>query len=248
MDPRGAVFLVTGAASGLGAACVRALRDAGAVPVGVDVRDVSGASGLYLRADATSEPEMRNALASARDQCGRIDGLIACAGIAVSQRAVAKDGATPLDSFERALRINVLGTFNAARLVGEAIARQGRPNSGESAGVIVMTSSVAAFDGQIGQSAYAASKGAVAALTLPLAREFASFNVRVASIAPGLFDTPMLAGLPEEARARLAEQPAFPKRLGRPEEFAALALHIIENEMINGETIRLDGAIRLPAR
>jgi NAD(P)-dependent dehydrogenase (short-subunit alcohol dehydrogenase family) len=156
--------------------------------------------------------------------------------------------ATPLDSFERALRVNVVGTFNAARLVGEAIARQGRPASTESAGVIVMTSSVAAFDGQIGQAAYAASKGAVAALTLPLAREFATFGVRVASIAPGLFDTPMLAGLPEEARARLAEQPAFPKRLGRPEEFAALALHIIENEMINGETIRLDGAIRLPAR
>ena len=247
MNARGAAFLVTGASSGLGAACVRALQAAGAFPVGIDLRDPADRAHPFVRGDVTSETDVQSAIALAVREFGRIDGAIACAGIASSQRAVTKDGPQPLAPFERALHVNVVGTFNVVRLVGGAIAQRAEAGDG-TAGVIVMTSSVAAFDGQIGQTAYAASKGAVAALTLPLAREFARFNVRVASIAPGLFDTPMLAGIPDEARASLAAQPPFPKRLGRPEEFAALVLHIIENEMINGETIRLDGALRMAAR
>ena len=247
MNPNGAVFLVTGAASGLGAASVAALTAAGAIPFGFDLHKSQLDERQSATGDVTNEGDVRVAIARALATFGRIDGLIACAGVAVSERAVTREGAAPLGSFVRALEVNVVGTFNVVRLVAETISQQEAPSEG-SAGVIVMTSSIAAFDGQVGQAAYAASKGAIAAMTLPLAREFASFRVRVASIAPGLFDTPMLQGIPPEARLSLAGQPAYPKRFGRPDEFAALALHIVENEMINGETIRLDGGLRMAAR
>jgi NAD(P)-dependent dehydrogenase (short-subunit alcohol dehydrogenase family) len=198
----------------------------------------------FIKADVASEADVQAAVDAALSSFGRIDGLVSAAGVAVAERVLPKEGPQPLAHFIRSIQTNLVGTFNAIRLAAAAMASNTPADNGER-GVIVNTASVAAFDGQIGQAAYSASKGGIVAMTLPIAREFARFGIRVMTIAPGTFDTPLLAGLPEAARLSLAEQVPFPPRLGRPEEYAALVRHIFENEMLNGEVIRLDGAIRM---
>ena len=244
--------LVTGGASGLGGATVDMVVAAGGRAVIVDINDEAGRAKAgrlgdrvrYVRADVTSENEMAQAIETATRELGGLHGLVNAAGIAVAERVLPKDGVQPLAHFARTIQINLIGTFNAIRLAAAAMAAN-EPNAAGERGVIVNTASVAAFDGQIGQAAYAASKGGIVSLTLPIAREFARMGVRVMTIAPGTFDTALLAGLPEAARQSLAQQVPFPPRLGRPEEYAALVRHIFENEMLNGEVIRLDGAIRM---
>jgi NAD(P)-dependent dehydrogenase (short-subunit alcohol dehydrogenase family) len=250
----GKTILVTGGASGLGGACVRAFAGAGAHAVILDIGDRGaelakelGAKVRFAKTDVTNEEQVNAAIELAVREFGGIHGAINCAGIATAERAVGKNGPLPLERFARVINVNLIGTFNVVRLAAAQMMRQ--PVEGlEDRGVIVCTASVAAFDGQIGQAAYAASKGGIVGLTLPLAREFAQSNIRVCSIAPGTFDTPMLAGLPEEARMSLGKQVPFPSRLGDPAEYAALARHIFENQMLNGEVIRLDGAIRMAPR
>jgi NAD(P)-dependent dehydrogenase (short-subunit alcohol dehydrogenase family) len=245
--------LVTGGASGLGAATARRLARLGARVVLADLNADAvsalarelGASARFVAADVADADSMQHAVDAAAEAGLRI--LVCCAGVATAEKALGKDGPLDLGRFERVVRINLLGTFNAVRLAAARMV-QNQPDGEGERGVIVMTASVAAFDGQIGQPAYAASKAGVAGMTLPLARELARYGIRVVSIAPGIFDTPMLAGLPEAARASLGQQVPFPPRLGRPDEFAALAQHIVENPMLNGETIRLDGAIRMAPR
>ncbi len=252
MRVAGSTFLVAGGSSGLGAACVRALAaDGGRVVVADRNRSAGdtlaaelGAGVRFAEADVTDEAAVRAAVRLATDTFGGLHGAVNCAGVAVAERVLGKSGPHPLDAFERVIRVNLIGTFNVARLAAEAMAQAPAGPGGER-GVLVNTASVAAFDGQIGQAAYAASKGGVVALALPLARELARSGIRVVTIAPGIFDTPLLAGLPEAARQSLAQQVPFPPRLGRPDEFAALVKHVIENEMLNGEVIRLDGALRM---
>ncbi|HZT81720.1 MAG TPA: 3-hydroxyacyl-CoA dehydrogenase [Gemmataceae bacterium] len=248
-------FLVTGGSSGLGAACVRMLAGAGGNVVIADLAREGGeklAAELgprvrYVHTDVTSEASAAGAVLAATEGFGGLNGLITCAGIGLAERVLGKHGPHPLDKFTRVIHVNLVGTFNVLRLAAEAMSK-GTPNEAGERGVVVCTASVAAFDGQIGQAAYSASKGGVVAMTLPVARELARFGIRVVTIAPGIFDTPLLAGLPEAARASLGQQVPFPPRLGRPDEFAALARHIIENEMLNGEVIRLDGALRMAAK
>jgi NAD(P)-dependent dehydrogenase (short-subunit alcohol dehydrogenase family) len=248
----GSVALVTGGASGLGFATAAALTAAGARVVLLDLPSSGGADAAttlpratFAPADVTDEDSVAAAVDLAAAQ-GDLRIVVNCAGIATPGRAVGRTGPLPLAEFERVVRVNLVGTFNVVRL---AAARMREVSiAGEERGVIVNTASVAAFDGQIGQPAYAASKAAVAGMTLPLAREFASALIRVVTIAPGVFETPMMAGLPPEAQASLAREVPHPARLGRPEEYAALVRHIVENPMLNGETIRLDGAIRMPPR
>lgn len=254
MDIAGKTFLVTGGASGLGGACVRELHGAGAnvvildlAPHGEDLAKELGAKVKFAKTDVTSEADVLGAIKVAMDSFGAVHGAINCAGIATAERAVGKSGPQPLANFTKVVTINAIGTFNVIRLVAAEMMKRAVEGT-EDRGVIIMTASVAAFDGQIGQVAYTASKGAVAAMTLPLAREFSQNNIRVCTIAPGTFDTPMMAGLPEEARISLGKQTPFPPRLGNPKEYAALARHIIENQMLNGETIRLDGSIRMAPR
>jgi NAD(P)-dependent dehydrogenase (short-subunit alcohol dehydrogenase family) len=252
MIPTGKTFLVTGGASGLGGATARMLVDASANVVILDVNAETGQKAAkelgprahFRRTDVTSEAEVRAALVAAMECFGDVHGAINAAGIGTAEKVLGKAGPHALESFERTIRINLIGTFNVIRLVAEALAAHPSTASGER-GVIVNTASVAAFDGQIGQAAYAASKGGIVAMTLPIARELAKSGVRVMTIAPGIFDTPLLAGLPEAARQSLGQQVPFPSRLGRPDEYAALVRHIIENEMLNGEVIRLDGALRM---
>jgi NAD(P)-dependent dehydrogenase (short-subunit alcohol dehydrogenase family) len=253
MDLRGAPFIVSGAASGLGAATARMLAGAGARVLLAD-RDVERGEALaraldaaFCETDVTSEADAVRAVAMARARFGGLRGLVNCAGIAVSERVLGRDGVHDLETFMRVLRVNLGGTFNMTRVAAAAMA-EGEPDAGGERGVVICTASVAAFDGQIGQAAYSASKGGVAAMTLPLARELARHGVRVVSIAPGIFDTPMLAALPQAVRESLAASVPFPARLGRPDEYAALAVQIAENSMINGETIRLDGALRMAPR
>ena len=246
--------LVTGGASGLGLATARALADAGAEVVIVDLPSSNGESipGVtFAAADVTNEDQVRAAIAKATKPL-RI--VVNCAGIATAERTLGKEGPMPLDHFERVIRVNLIGTFNVIRLAAEAMALtepvasaglNGSVQGEAERGVIVNTASVAAFDGQIGQAAYSSSKGGVAAMTLPIARELAPRLIRVMTIAPGIFDTPMMAGLPQAARDSLGQQVPHPSRLGRPEEYAALVKHIVENPMLNGEVIRLDGAIRM---
>jgi NAD(P)-dependent dehydrogenase (short-subunit alcohol dehydrogenase family) len=255
VKPEGRTFLVTGGASGLGRATAEALADAGASVVILDLNERAGAALAaergsrvrYVRADVASEPEVADAIRLAREAFGGLHGVVNAAGIAAAEKVLGKSGPHALDSFERTIRINLVGTFNVARLAAAAMAAQDPTESGER-GVVVNTASIAAFEGQIGQAAYAASKGGIAALTLPLARELARSAIRVVAIAPGIFDTPLMAGLPEAARASLGEQVPFPSRLGRPAEYASLVLHVIQNEMLNGEVIRLDGALRMAPR
>ncbi len=198
----------------------------------------------FVRADVTSEADVQHAVDTAVKELGGLHGLVNAAGIGAAERVLPKEGVQPLANFTRVIQINLIGTFNVIRLAAAAMATN-EPTSAGERGVIVNTASVAAFDGQIGQAAYSASKGGIVGMTLPIAREFARVGIRVMTIAPGTFDTPLLAGLPEAARESLAQQVPFPSRLGRPEEYAALVRHIFENEMLNGEVIRLDGAIRM---
>lgn len=253
MDVAGNVALVTGGASGLGRATGEALAAAGAQVVLVDLPGTDGAAvaeGLgggarFAPADVTDESQVREAVGLA-SSLGPLRVVVSCAGIVQAKRLVGRDGLMPLAGFEQVVRVNLLGTVTVMGVAAEAM--QSVPQRGEERGVVVNTASVAAFDGQIGQTAYAASKGAVASLTLPAARELAASRIRVMAIAPGTFETPMMAGLSEEVRDSLAAQVPHPSRLGRPAEYAALVRHIVENPMLNGEVIRLDGAIRMGPR
>ncbi|WP_238120666.1 MULTISPECIES: 3-hydroxyacyl-CoA dehydrogenase [unclassified Xanthobacter] len=249
------VFLVTGAGSGLGAAVSRMLVGEGAKVVGLDINAEAGATVAaelgeafrFQKADVTSEADGLAAVTLAKEVFGAVHGLVNCAGVAPGEKVVGREGPHRLESFARAVTINLIGTFNMLRLAADAITKAEPGPDGER-GVIINTASIAAFDGQIGQCAYAASKGGVAALTLPAARELARFGVRVVTIAPGIFETPMMAGMPPEVQDALGKGVPFPPRLGRPPEYAALVKHIIENIMLNGEVIRLDGALRMPPR
>ena len=253
MDIKGHAAVVTGGASGLGAATAEELARAGAKVACLDV-NLDGAravadriGGCAVRCDVTDGEQAAVALAQARDQHGAARILINCAGVGPAKRIVGRDGPMPLADFERVIAINLIGTFNMMRLAA-ADMQNLSPLADEERGVIISAASVAAFEGQIGQAAYSASKGGVAALTMPAAREFAQFGIRVNAIAPGIFHTPMLMALPEEAQKSLAAAVPFPKLLGRPDQFASLARHIIENTYINGEVIRLDGALRMAPR
>ena len=261
MQIQGSIALVTGGASGLGLATATALHAAGARVVlvdlpqsrGTEAAESVGEGAAFTPADVTSEADVRAAIETAI-RLGPLRIVVNCAGVGTPGKILGRDGVLPLADFERVVRINLFGTFNVLRLAAAAMAENDPDAGGPGApggsgtperGVIINTASVAAFDGQIGQPAYAASKGAVAALTLPAARELARQLIRVMTIAPGIFDTPMMASLPEAARESLGSQVPHPSRLGRPEEYAALVRHIVENPMLNGETIRLDGAIRM---
>lgn len=255
MDVRGKAFIVTGAASGLGAATARALTTHGARVLvadrdegrGLATQEALGEGAVFRPVDVTDETGVEGAVSDAVEAFGRLDGVVCCAGIVVARRTVGRDGPHPLDLFRRVIEVNLIGTWNVVRLAAPVIASN-QPGADGERGVMVLTSSVAAFEGQVGQAAYAASKGGVAALTLPLAREFARDGIRVMAIAPGIFDTPMMGELPEAARASLGTQVPFPSRLGRPEEYADLVLAIVGNRMLNGSVIRLDGAIRMAPR
>ena len=258
MDIANKGVLVTGGASGLGAACVRLLAQAGAKIVIADLNseaginlatehNQTGESTFFVKADVTSEESMQAAVRMAVETFGGLHVLINCAGIGIAQRVLGRDEPHSLAAFTKVIQINLIGTFNSIRLAAAAMA-QNAPNAGGERGVIINTASVAAFDGQIGQAAYSASKGGIVGMTLPIARDLSRNGIRVMTIAPGIFDTPLLGALPEPARVSLGQQVPFPPRLGRPDEYAALAKHIIENEMLNGEVIRLDGGIRMQPR
>ena len=252
MQIEGRTILVSGGASGLGGACAEMIVSAGGKAVILDVNESAGRAQAarlghdteFVRTNVTSSDDVQRAVDAAVRRFGAVHGAICAAGIAAAERVLGKEGVQPLDRFTRVIDINLTGTFNLIRLAAAAMSVNAPADSGER-GVIVSTASVAAFDGQVGQAAYAASKGGIVALTLPLAREFARIGIRVMTVAPGTFDTPLLAGLPQAARDSLAQQVPFPPRLGRPAEFAALVRHIFENEMLNGAVIRLDGAIRM---
>ncbi|MFC0284032.1 3-hydroxyacyl-CoA dehydrogenase [Camelimonas abortus] len=252
MDIRGISALVTGGGSGLGEATARAFAASGAKVTIVDVQEekarqvAADIGGVAVRADVTSEDDIRAAFRAAQEAHGVVRVVVNCAGVAPAVRVMSKKGVHALDIFQRTININLLGTFNVIRLCAEQLV-DAEP-VGEERGVIINTASVAAFDGQIGQAAYSASKGGVVGMTLPVARDLAQWGIRVCSIAPGIFLTPMLMGLPEEAQKSLGQQVPFPSRLGKPAEYARLALHIVENPMLNGEVIRLDGAIRMAPR
>ena len=240
-------FLVTGGGSGLGGATAAMLLDAGANVVVLDLQPPANAAErlLYVQTDVSSETAVQAAIDQALEQFGAVHGVVNCAGVAIVGKVLNKDGeAHPLDLFAKGIQVNLIGSFNVIRLAAKVMA-QSQPNAEGERGVIINTASVAAFDGQIGQASYAASKGGIVGMTLPIARELARFGIRVMTIAPGIFKTPMVAGLPEAAQESLGQQVPFPSRLGRPEEYAALVRHILENTMLNGEVIRLDGAIRM---
>jgi NAD(P)-dependent dehydrogenase (short-subunit alcohol dehydrogenase family) len=248
----GSVFLITGGASGLGAGTARMLVANGGKAILADVNDAQGqalaadlgAAVRFVRTDVTDEASGKAAVAAAQSAFGALSGLVNCAGIAIGEKVVGKEGPHALASFARTINVNLVGSFNLTRLAAEIMSRNA-PNASGERGVIVYTASVAAFDGQIGQAAYSASKAGLVGMTLPIARELARYGIRVMTIAPGLFETLMMAGLPAEVQASLGKSVPFPSRLGRPEEYASLVAEIIRNEMLNGETIRLDGAIRM---
>lgn len=250
------VFLVTGGGSGLGAACVNRFAGQGGKIVIADLDRSAGerlsarwkGAVRFVPTDVTSEPDVRAAVDAAWNGFGALHGIVNCAGIGTPAKVLSKEGEPhPLELFSRIVGVNLIGTFNVVRLAVASIVNRNPLQTGERA-VVINTASVAAFEGQIGQAAYSASKGGIVAMTLPLARELSRFGIRVMTIAPGIFETPMLAGLPEKARESLAQQVPFPPRLGNPDEYAALAQHILENEMLNGEVIRLDGAMRMGAK
>ncbi|HEY2838118.1 MAG TPA: 3-hydroxyacyl-CoA dehydrogenase [Pirellulales bacterium] len=252
MQLQGATFLVTGGGSGLGAATARRLVAGGGNALIADVNEAAG-RGLagelgkqarFVKTDVVDEASVRAAIEAAQSSFGSLRGAVNCAGVGIATRVLGKDGPHDLAAFARVIQINLIGTFNVIRLAAGAIS-QAPPLADGERGVIVNTASVAAFDGQIGQAAYSASKGGVVGMTLPIARELARVGIRVVTIAPGLFDTPMMQALPEEAKKSLGQQVPFPPRLGQPSEYASLVAHIVDNIMLNGETIRLDGAIRM---
>jgi 3-hydroxyacyl-CoA dehydrogenase/3-hydroxy-2-methylbutyryl-CoA dehydrogenase len=251
----GAGAIVAGGASGLGAATARLLAQNGARVAIADLNEEAGQAlaeelggpACAFKADVTNEDEVQAAVAGAVDAFGELRFAVSCAGIGWAERVVSKRGPAQLQYFETVVRVNLIGTFNVLRLSAAAMAGN-EPDEGGERGAVVMTASIAAFDGQIGQTAYASSKAGIVGLTLPAARDLARQGIRVCTIAPGTFDTPLLAALPEEARTALGEQIPFPSRLGQPPEFAALACHIAQNPMLNGETIRLDGALRMPPK
>jgi NAD(P)-dependent dehydrogenase (short-subunit alcohol dehydrogenase family) len=253
MDINNKHFIVSGAASGLGAETARALVEAGAKALLIDLNGPALQAhaeqlGMpHAIADITDAQQAETAVSAAVEAFGAIHGLVNCAGVVLGERILGRDAPHGLDSFARVINVNLIGSFNLLRLAAAAMVAN-TPDAAGNRGVIINTASVAAFDGQIGQAAYAASKGAIASLTLPAARELARHGIRVMTIAPGLFETPMMAGMSEEVRASLAAAVPFPPRLGKPAEYAALALHIIANDMLNGEVIRLDGALRMAAR
>jgi NAD(P)-dependent dehydrogenase (short-subunit alcohol dehydrogenase family) len=252
MDISGSTFLVTGGGSGLGAATAEMVVANGGNAIIADVNRSAGEAlalnlgrqARFIETDVAREEPARAAVEVALKAFGALHGLVNCAGIGLGERTVGKEGPHALASFTRVITINLIGTFNLIRLAAAAMAKQ-QPNASGERGVIVNTASVAAFDGQMGQAAYSASKAGIVGMTLPIARDLARNGIRVVTIAPGTFETPMLKGLPQEVQASLALQVPFPSRLGRPSEYAALVKHIVENEMLNGETIRLDGAIRM---
>ncbi len=255
MNLKGVVAVITGGSSGLGEATAREMAANGAKIAildlpdspGAKVAESLGAEAIFVAADVTAGDAVEQAIAKVVERFGAVHVLVNCAGIGRAQRTLTKEGPASLDVFNKVIQINLVGTFNAIRLAAVQMARNA-PNADGERGVIINTASVAAFEGQIGQAAYAASKGGVVGLTLPVARDLASTGIRVCTIAPGTFDTPMLAQLPEAARRALGAQIPFPSRLGKPEEYAKLARHIVENAMLNGETIRLDGALRMAPR
>ncbi len=255
MQIQGKVAVVTGGASGLGAANIHQLQAAGAKVAILDVNTEAGAalatqlgdSAIFIHTDVTDADNTEASIAQVHETFGAVDIAINCAGIGTPGRVLSRRGPLPLDTFDRVIRINLIGTFNVIRLAAARM-QENEANAEGERGVIINTASIAAFDGQIGQPAYAASKAGVVGMTLPIARELAAFGIRVMTIAPGIFDTPMLAGLPEPARESLGASVPFPPRLGQPDEFASLARYIIESPMLNGETIRLDGALRMAPR
>ncbi|MGH8686702.1 MAG: 3-hydroxyacyl-CoA dehydrogenase [Burkholderiales bacterium] len=250
MQIKNSVFLVTGGASGLGAATARMAADNGGKVVLADMQAEAGEKlakelgGRFVKCDVTAEADGKAAVALALKEFGGLHVLVNCAGIALAERTVGKEAPHDLARFARVVTVNLIGTFNMIRLAADAMVKAG-PNAAGERGVIINTASVAAYDGQIGQAAYSASKGGVVGMTLPVARDLSRNGIRVCTIAPGIFETPMLLGLPKEAQDSLGKQVPFPSRLGKPVEYAQLARAIIENEMLNGETIRLDGAIRM---
>lgn len=260
-------FLVTGGASGLGLATAKMIVTNGGNALILDINETAGQEAqqaigdqcLFVKTDVTSEESVQNTINQGIEKFGQLHGAINCAGIGPAKRVVGKDGPHPLDFFQKVININLVGTFNVIRLAAHSITAPPAPSRGADntsseggggfdTGIIINTASVAAFDGQIGQAAYSASKGGIVAMTLPIAREFARMGIRVMTIAPGIFETPLMANFPQEAKDSLGKQVPFPPRLGRPDEFAALVKHIIENQMLNGEVIRLDGAIRMGAK
>lgn len=255
MDVKDVVVMITGGGSGLGAASAREFAKAGASIVVMDLASSPGAQvaaelghqALFVTADVTSESEVSEAIAKAIGRFKSIHVLINCAGIAIGERILTREGPAALRRFVKVIEVNLIGTFNVTRLVAAEMAKN-QPNADGERGVVINTASVAAFEGQIGQAAYSASKGGVMSMTITLARDLASFGIRVCTIAPGTFETPMLATLPEPVRKALEANIPFPRRLGKASEYAMLARHIVENPMLNGETIRLDGALRMPPR
>lgn len=252
MQLNGSTFIVTGGASGLGEGTVRLFAEGGANVVIADLQADKGeaiarelgARARFARTDVTQEDDAKATVALALREFGGLQGLVNCAGIAVAERTISKNGPHVFANFVRCININLIGTFNMIRIAADAMSK-GQPNAGGERGVIVNTASVAAFDGQIGQAAYSASKGGIVGMTLPIARDLSRDGIRVCTIAPGIFETPMMKGMSKEVQDSLARQVPFPSRLGRPADYAKLARQIVENEMLNAETIRLDGAIRM---
>ncbi len=255
MQIQNKTFIITGGASGLGLATAKMIVENGGNAVILDINEDAGQkaeaeigkNSLFVKTDVANEESVQNAITKAKLTFGAINGVVNCAGLGPAKRVVGKDGPHALDFFQKVINVNLVGTFNVIRLAAFEIQNCEEGESGER-GVIINTASVAAFDGQIGQAAYSASKGGIVAMTLPIAREFSRMGIRVMTIAPGIFETPLLASLPQEAQDSLGKQVPFPPRLGKPAEFAALVKHIIENQMLNGEVIRLDGAIRMAAK